>query len=895
MEKVLRMATNSSSPSGFLYRGLDLIGTSIVSYEGPNLGVMLSAAVDANANFVSLSSVAEIDEHTGLLSDFNDTRSTNGPTFDGTVRFSDLGPAIAAAKASGFTVMLKPIALGPNSQPWIGFPSTKIDDPAAYFATYQTYILKFAALAEQYQVPVLSIGNEMSALTFPEFTPYWDSLISAVRQVYSGKLTFAALLINEATHIEFLNKLDFVTLDFTASLIRPATSETAADPSISTLNAGWQELVGFEPGYDNMSLTQFVATIAAKSGKDILMQLGFPAVSTASNGQGDVLRTDPTVPADYAAQANLWESFFETWGGQNKPSWFLGQNVQLYDPNILNAKTGDGQYDFYSKEDTIYGKPANVVVTSWYGGSNYLSASQSSISGAISNDSICLYGDDISKAVQAAGNKPIVQAATFKTTISVTLTGTIINGQTQILHVYANGIDLGAQTLVTMPTGNTPGGAIDSFGMPYSQQTYNFYADGLVNIDELKIAFDGPVNVGGPEPSQTNLRALSVNDVPLTQLTYHPLGGAVQQQTTGVNSSQAGGGYLVVDATPWNVALPQRTIGTSANPIQVTGGGGTDTVNVLGTPIQIGVSGVGTGTVNLSEQSGLNQNAVLKGISYLGFLDGALLELSTGIWSVSANAATISVSLDDYQALAATGKLSGIAMLDANTPTLTITAAQSASDAQALGKISNSYNLLITVGVGNDTINGGAGMDTAVYGISRSNFGLAKTSIGFTLTDNTGANGTDTLQNVERLKFSDGGIALDVGADQPGGETQLLLGAVLGKDLLASKQPIIGAVIDLFDQGYTLQQLSGAVMRLPIWVDLTGKASPTNTDIASYLLWRVGITSDPTLAAAVAALDSQPDINHNQGDFLWHLAESSANQTQVGLAGLAATGLAYGL
>ena len=72
---------------------------------------------------------------------------------------------------------------------------------------------------------------------------------------------------------------------------------------------------------------------------------------------------------------------------------------------------------------------------------------------------------------------------------------------------------------------------------------------------------------------------------------------------------------------------------------------------------------------------------------------------------------------------------------------------------------------------------------------------------------------------MERIKFSDGAIALDVGATQSGGQTALLLGAVLPGKLAfdASKQALLGAAIDLFDQGYSLQTLSGAVMRLPIW------------------------------------------------------------------------------
>ena len=111
----------------------------------------------------------------------------------------------------------------------------------------------------------------------------------------------------------------------------------------------------------------------------------------------------------------------------------------------------------------------------------------------------------------------------------------------------------------------------------------------------------------------------------------------------------------------------------------------------------------------------------------------------------------------------------------------------------------------------------------------------------------------------------------------------------------AAKQALLGAAIDLFDQGYSQQTLSGAVMRLPIWDVLTGKAAPSHADIASYLLTNVnGVAPDATtLANAVISLNTETDFA-TQGNFLWHLAESSANQTHIGLVGLAATGLAFG-
>ena len=164
----------------------------------------------------------------------------------------------------------------------------------------------------------------------------------------------------------------------------------------------------------------------------------------------------------------------------------------------------------------------------------------------------------------------------------------------------------------------------------------------------------------------------------------------------------------------------------------------------------------------------------------------------------------------------------------------------------------------------------------------------------------THANGTvidtDTLESVERLKFSDGGIALDIGVTQSAGAAQLLLGAVLGKDLLATKKPLVGTAIDRFDQGYTLQQLSGAVMRLDIWGLLANSGQPaaTNTQIANYLLTTVlkAAPDAATLNASVMVLDTETGAA--QGNFLWHLAESAANQIQVGLVGLATTGLEFG-
>jgi methionine-rich copper-binding protein CopC len=222
------------------------------------------------------------------------------------------------------------------------------------------------------------------------------------------------------------------------------------------------------------------------------------------------------------------------------------------------------------------------------------------------------------------------------------------------------------------------------------------------------------------------------------------------------------------------------------------------------------------------------------------------------------------------------------------------TSAYSFTTVAGLTATGTAGNDILTGSPGNDTIDGGGGIDTVKYSSISVNFAISHNTDGsYTVKDNVGTDGTDTLTNVERLQFSDKKLALDTGVTQSAGETALLLGAVLRGTLAfeASKEALLGSVIGLFDAGYTLKDLSGAVLRLPIWDVLTGKATPTNIDIANYLLTNVNNGQAPdqaTLDAAVKALNTEPF-----GDWLAILAASAANQTHVNLVGLQQAGMQY--
>jgi hypothetical protein len=75
---------------------------------------------------------------------------------------------------------------------------------------------------------------------------------------------------------------------------------------------------------------------------------------------------------------------------------------------------------------------------------------------------------------------------------------------------------------------------------------------------------------------------------------------------------------------------------------------------------------------------------------------------------------------------------------------------------------------------GNDTLNGGAGTDTAVYSGNRSSYTISRTATGYTVTSQSGTDGTDTLTGVERLKFADSTLALDIAKWDLAGEVYRL-------------------------------------------------------------------------------------------------------------------------
>jgi hypothetical protein len=195
-----------------------------------------------------------------------------------------------------------------------------------------------------------------------------------------------------------------------------------------------------------------------------------------------------------------------------------------------------------------------------------------------------------------------------------------------------------------------------------------------------------------------------------------------------------------------------------------------------------------------------------------------------------------------------------------------------------------------------EQIDAKSGIDTVIYRGKYSEYKISFTGNSeVNVISRSSRADADTLINVERLEFFDKNIALDLAPTEAAGQAVLLLGAVLPGKLVYddSKQALLGSVINFFDQNFTLAQLSGAILRLPIWDVLTNKTAPSTADIATYLVENV-YSGTQTTAITIAAISTMnTEIPENQGNYLASLAASAANQIHVDLVGVQATGLTY--
>jgi len=272
------------------------------------------------------------------------TSTTIAPNSGGpsTPSDADVIAAISELHNKGMQVMLKPHVDSLDGQ-WRG--AIQPTDVNAWFASFNTFILHFAQLAQNNGVEMLCFGTEYSTMSVSANAANWANTISQIRGVYSGPLAYAANASStsgdEYTHVSFWPLVDVIGLDGYFSLTNHS------NPTLSELIAAWRNNKNGE------NIIQAVQNFAAAHPTQpvIFTEIGYRSVAGGNINPWDFI-TGTIV--DDTEQRNCYEAMYEVWSQQTAIRGNFWWAWPVSAPNL-------GTDTDYS----TWNKPAEAIEQTW--------------------------------------------------------------------------------------------------------------------------------------------------------------------------------------------------------------------------------------------------------------------------------------------------------------------------------------------------------------------------------------------------------------------------------------------------------------------------------------------------------------------------------------------------
>ncbi len=172
----------------------------------------------------------------------------------------------------------------------------------------------------------------------------------------------------------------------------------------------------------------------------------------------------------------------------------------------------------------------------------------------------------------------------------------------------------------------------------------------------------------------------------------------------------------------------------------------------------------------------------------------------------------------------------------------------------------------------NDSLDGAAGIDTVRYNCNRSSFTVTKTATGWTVSSQS--EGQDTLSNVERLRFGDETLSLDISGNA--GQAYRLYQAAFNR---VPDNDGLKYWIGQLDAGMTLQEVAARFIGSDEFRRLYG-TNPSNADFLTRLYNNV-LHRTPDATGYAWWLEQLNTGAHSQTTALMGFSESPENQAGV--------------
>jgi hypothetical protein len=184
---------------------------------------------------------------------------------------------------------------------------------------------------------------------------------------------------------------------------------------------------------------------------------------------------------------------------------------------------------------------------------------------------------------------------------------------------------------------------------------------------------------------------------------------------------------------------------------------------------------------------------------------------------------------------------------------------------------------------GTDFFDGGLGIDTVVYNGPQERYSITKSGNRYVVSEPTGSDDTDYLSNIERIQFSNGKVALDLGGNA--GQAARLIGALLGPSFIKDKA-LAGVVLGLIDQDYSIESIVNLGLNTSFYLALAG--STKHEDFVNHVFRNV--VGRPPEANEQKTYVDMLNAGTSQAALAVMAAGTEFTASQIGLTGLTSHG-----
>ena len=186
----------------------------------------VNPVIKAQSNYVALMPFGFIKDLASPKISHNTNRQWFGETKNGLLQYAK------SFQKEEIKIMVKPQIWVHHGEFTGNIKMASEENWAILEKSYTAFIITYAKAAQELNADILCIGTELEqfVLNRPQ---YWQKLIEKIREIYKGKLTYAANW-DEFKRISFWSELDFIGVDAYFPL------SDKKSPTIVDFEIGWQ-------------------------------------------------------------------------------------------------------------------------------------------------------------------------------------------------------------------------------------------------------------------------------------------------------------------------------------------------------------------------------------------------------------------------------------------------------------------------------------------------------------------------------------------------------------------------------------------------------------------------------------------------------------------------------